>query len=397
MRGQGTPDDAGAAAAPMGDRSRPASEDAGSLPEWCAGVLEAIRDGLVIVDANWHLQYVNGAAESLLRMPREQVVGVLLWSLLPPERLGASLLEGLRGTMADGIERHLREVRPQGRAFRGRVFDLWIYPQPGGGIAILFEDVRERVQRESELARLATQAEEANRAKSRFFAAVSHELRTPLNAIVGYTHLLHSETYGELPGAARRAAERASLCAEHLADLIDDVLLMTTTELSRLPVVPALLDLAGFLREVTGPLRMQAEAKGLGFALVLEPGTPAVETDAARLRQLLLALVSNAIKFTVQGEVRVELRRARTAGAAVELDVVDTGPGIPKEDRERIFDAFEQLGDPSRTDSFTRGTGLGLTIARALAVLLQGELSVDENPDGGSVFRLRLPATPSAA
>src|SRR5690606_14860548 len=125
-------------------------------------------------------------------------------------------------------------------------------------ISIMFEDVSERVKRERELARLLVQANEANEAKSRFFAAISHELRTPLNAIVGYTHLLNTDTYGDVPEAARRAAERAGVCAEHLARLVDDVLLLTTAEIGKLPVIPEEISLPEFLPAVLEPHRHQA-------------------------------------------------------------------------------------------------------------------------------------------
>jgi signal transduction histidine kinase len=288
---------------------------------------------------------------------------------------------------------------------------VWTHPLPGGGISLLFEDVSDRLERERELARLAAEAEEASRAKSRFFAAVSHELRTPLNAIVGYTHLLGTGTYGGMPDGAERAAERAGVCAEHLARLVDDVLLLTTTELSRLPVSPRPVPLEALLPSVLTPLQHQAEAKGLAFSLDLPTEMPALETDPERLRQLLQALVSNAIKFTSRGAVHVAVRAVtawerpselRAAGRgrevpAVEISVSDTGPGIAPEDRERIFDAFEQLGDPARHDSMSRGTGLGLTIARQLARLLRGTLEVDGAPGEGSVFRLRIPRVFGAA
>src|SRR5690606_22396462 len=108
----------------------------------------------------------------------------------------------------------------------------------------------QRVRREEELAQLVVRANEANEAKGRFFAAISHELRTPLNAIVGYTHLLNTDTYGQLPESARRAAVRAGVCAEHLSRLVDDVLLLTTAEIGKLPVVPEEVVVRDFLPPV---------------------------------------------------------------------------------------------------------------------------------------------------
>jgi PAS domain S-box-containing protein len=368
------------------------------------GLLESIRDGFFAVDEQWNLVYLNPIAETLLRLSRDRALGTSLWPLLPREP--PEIAETLRATMQDGIQRHLRDVRPAGRVFRGRVFDLWVYPLAGGGISVLFEDVSERLQREKELARLAAEAQEANRAKARFFAAISHELRTPLNAIVGYTYLLSSQAYGAMPAGAQRAADRTTVCAEHLSRLVDDVLLMTTAEVGRLPVTPAPVSLGEFLPGVIEPLRHQAEAKGLRFGIRIAEDLPPIETDPQRLRQLLTALISNAVKFTSRGEVRLDVlprggpdhsddseeeSYSLFPDSHVELRVVDSGPGIAPEDRERIFDAFEQVGDPARSQSMYRGTGLGLTIARQLSNLLCGDLSVGEAPGGGSIFRLRLP------
>jgi PAS domain S-box-containing protein len=368
-------------------------------------LLEAMHDGYVAVDGAWRITYVNRAARRLLAFRIPAAVGEDLRALLPkdPPAIAATLREAMR----TGAPRRLSAVQPEGPAFRGRTLDVWTDPLPGGGLAILFADVTERHQRERALGRLAAEAEDASRAKSRFFAAVSHELRTPLNAIVGYTHLLQTETYGPVPPGAARAAERAAVCAEHLSRLVDDVLLMTTTELDRLPLVPRRVDPAAFLADALEPLRRQAVAKGLAFTLDLPADAPHPETDPDRLRQLVGALVSNAIKFTPRGSIRVSLReieldrppadvrpRGRRAAAparGLEIAVADTGPGIAPADRERIFDPFEQLGDDSRTDSMTRGTGLGLTIARQLARLLQGTLDVTGGPGGGAVFRLRIP------
>ena len=192
-----------------------------------------------------------------------------------------------------------------------------------------------------------------------------------------------------MPPEAERAAERSTLCAEHLARLVDDVLLLSTTEIDRLRVAPVRLAPADFLRTMLEPLRVQAEAKGLSFTIAASPELPVVESDPDRLRQVLQAVVGNAVKFTPRGGVSVE---AHAALGAVEFRIADTGPGIAADDRERIFQPFEQLCDPSRTDSLSRGTGLGLTIARQLAERLHGTLDVaDEARGGGAVFRLRVP------
>jgi signal transduction histidine kinase len=353
------------------------------------GLLDSIRHGCVAVDAQGRIAYANRAARGVLGARREARAGTEIWSVLPDEP--AVLRRTLTESLADGRPRRLQAVQVEAEPFRGRFFDVWTRPLTGGGASILFEDVTPRIERDKDLARYAAEAEEASRAKSRFFAAASHELRTPLHAIVGYTHLLATSTFGPMPAEAERAAERSGMCAEHLARLVDDVLLLSTTEIDRLRIAPVRLAPADFLHTTLEPLRVQAEAKGLRFTIAAADGLPELESDPERLRQVLQAVVGNAVKFTPRGSVVVE---ARAAGEphAMEFRVADTGPGIPADERERIFEPFEQLCDPSRTDSPNRGTGLGLTIARQLTTRLHGTLEVeDDAPDAGTVFRLRVP------
>jgi PAS domain S-box-containing protein len=359
-------------------------------------LLESIRDGFIAVDREWKIVYVNRSAEVLVSLRRDRAVGLELWGIFPSEP--AYLGEAIRATMADREPRHLRALYPVGRVFRGRCFDVSIHPLPDGGVSMLFEDVTERIAREVELARLAAEAEEASRAKSRFFAAASHELRTPLNAIVGYTHLLATHTYGDVPAGAARASERASVCAEHLARLVDDVLLLTTLEIDRLPIFNSPVVLSAFLPAMLPHLQQQAEAKRLAFEVDVADDVPPVETDPERVRQVVTSLVGNAIKFTSRGTVRIAVREVE--GGWMEIAVSDTGPGVPEGERERIFSPFEQLGEEARTDSLNRGTGLGLTIARQLARRLGGDILVrdglpyggEADADGtGAEFVLRLP------
>ena len=356
------------------------------LAERYSRLLASMRDGFLAVDTDWRVVYLNPAAEALLRIRMHKAVGASLLDHLPDDP--PELQHALRHTMDDGLPRGLHAVRPGVEWLQGRCFDLSVDPLAGGGISLLFQDVTERQEREMELARLAGEAEEASRAKSRFFAAVSHELRTPLHAIVGYTHLLSTDSYGDIPAPASRAAERANVCAEHLARLIDDVLLLTTAEIDQLQLYPARVALPEYAAEVLEPLRRQAEAKGLRFELDAPVELPPMYVDPERMRQVLYSLVTNAIKFTPRGHVRVQVRED---GPGVEVRVEDSGPGIADADRARVFEVFEQVCDDARTDSVNRGTGLGLAIARSLTDRLGGSLRLDQPEDGGSVFVLWLP------
>ncbi len=241
-------------------------------------------------------------------------------------------------------------------------------------------------------------AEAANQAKTRYVAGMTHELRTPLNSILGYAQILRKAGLTESTRqGALRTIERSG---EHLMGLIDGLLDLARIEAGRLRLDPSPLPLHEFLDDVVRMVAPQAQAKGLAFELKTLGRMPTwVQADAKRLRQILLNLLSNAIRFTDHGEVtlRVDARRE-----VLRFEVVDTGIGIAPQDLDRIFLPFER-GSAGRRNS-TPGTGLGLTITHLLTELMGGELSVQSVQGQGSVFSARLylreiaaPAAPHGA
>ena len=232
------------------------------------------------------------------------------------------------------------------------------------------------------------QIAEANRAKSRFLANVSHELRTPLNAIVGYNALALDGMYGDLPQPLRASHQRVQAAADHLLSLVNDVLDLSKIEVGRMDLELESVDLDSVLDSVATVLEPAAEAKGLRVDVVVARDLPKVETDPRHLRQILLNLVANAIKFTERGSVTVVAKRDRDK---VAISVEDTGIGIAESDLSRIFEEFEQVRPSGRGDSMQRGTGLGLAIARKLARLLGGDVSVISQVGKGSCFTVVLP------
>ncbi|HEX7242171.1 MAG TPA: ATP-binding protein [Longimicrobiaceae bacterium] len=249
--------------------------------------------------------------------------------------------------------------------------------------ALLHAETREQAHvLEEQAARL----ERAMSDRSRFFASMSHELRTPINAILGYGQLLSDGVYGELEERQRGAAERLVNSARHLLELVNDVLDISKLEAGKLEVSPEPVDLALLLRDVATTVELQAREKGLDL-VVDAPAGPPVTTDPARVRQIVLNLLSNAVKFTDAGRVRTTL--AQSDGWST-VAVEDTGPGIAPEDRERVFDEFEQTA----ASTSRGGTGLGLAISRRLAALLGGTLTLSSRVGEGSVFTLRIPPRP---
>jgi signal transduction histidine kinase/FixJ family two-component response regulator len=236
------------------------------------------------------------------------------------------------------------------------------------------------------LAKARDQAEEANRAKSRFLTGMTYELRTPLHGILGHAELLSLDG-GLNPTQSERVA--AMLAAgEHLLGMINAVLDLSQIEADRLELHPVEIELSDFARACLNLVRPAAAAKGL--ALILTAAAPLRSfADPTRLRQIVINLLGNAIKFTPSGVIEVRLGPTEDE-LSVRLEVADTGPGIRPEHRDKLFQTFERLN--AKAVSAIEGTGLGLAIAARLAQLMGGRLGYADNPGGGSVFWLELPA-----
>ena len=238
----------------------------------------------------------------------------------------------------------------------------------------------------------AQQIAEANRAKSRFLANVSHELRTPLNAIVGYNSLARDGVYGELDTPLRGVHDRIAAAADHLLGLVNDVLDLSKIEVGRMAVDPQPVNIGALVDAVATVIEPMASAKRLHVDVVVARDVPDLLTDPGHVRQILLNLVGNAVKFTERGTITIVARRQDPdLGEGVVVIVEDTGIGIASQDHERIFQEFEQVRPSGRGDSLERGTGLGLAIARKLARLLGGDVQVRSAPGAGSRFILVLP------
>ena len=242
-------------------------------------------------------------------------------------------------------------------------------------------------ERTSSLLEEKERTEEANRAKSRFLANVTHDLRTPLNAIIGYSDLLRDQAeergladFTEDLGRIRRAAE-------HQLALVNDVLDLAKVEAGRLDVTAEDVDVGRFLSDVLATVGPMVRKNGNRLEAEGLDGAGTLRTDATRLRQILLNLLSNAARHTRDGVVRVAVSREE---GDVVFRVHDTGAGIPPEKIGVLFQAFSQAHD----DGTAGGTGLGLAISRQLALLLGGDVAVESEPGRGSTFTLRIPAGP---
>jgi len=265
--------------------------------------------------------------------------------------------------------------------------------------------------RSTELERLSIELLRANRVKSEFLANVSHELRTPLNAIVGFVELLRDGVYGELNNRQAGPVERIASSANHLRQLVDQILDLAKMAAGRLDVQWEVIELKAFVVDLTSEIEALLAERGLTLSISVSASLPRVRTDPMHLRQIVLNLLGNALKFTPSGGIAIRARLVDLANETevegvltsaltapqgvtwIALEVADTGVGIARSDQERIFEEFEQVNAGPRTDSMQRGTGLGLPISRRLARLLGGELTVVSDSGKGSTFTVWLPMT----
>ena len=293
---------------------------------------------------------------------------------------------------------------------------------------------RRAAERTAELERLSSELILANRAKNEFLANVSHELRTPLTAIVGFAELLREGVYGELPPRQVSPVQRIEASANHLRHLVDQILDLAKIAAGRLEVHTETLDLRPFVTDVANEVEALVGERALNISLGIPAELPRVRTDPTHLRQILLNLMGNAVKYTpppgiiaVRGrfvdpsgklppipgppkEVSTELEShsgpgakfppllppaarvpPRSEGLWVAVHVTDTGIGIAEADQERVFEEFEQVNAGPRGDSMNRGTGLGLPISRRLARLIGGDVTLESELGKGSTFTLWLP------
>jgi len=312
----------------------------------------------------------------------EDVAGRTLADVLPPDAVVAATRAMRLAAETNEVQRFtLRLPGPGGvREFEARVAAM-----KTGDVMWVMRDVTDARRAEAELVAAREAALEASRLKTQFLANISHEIRTPLNGILGVTQLLRTMT---LPHEAEEYLDLLQGSGESLVTIVDDVLDLSKIEANRLELDSEPFDFVHLVTTAARTFEPLARKKGLELRIELGEGLEGpARGDPTRIRQIVTNLVSNAVKFTDAGQVRVSAQR--TDRAVVRLAVSDTGPGVPAEEQERIFDAFAQ----ARAHASRRhgGTGLGLTITRRLARLMGGDVRVTSTPGQGSTFEVTLP------
>jgi PAS domain S-box-containing protein len=368
------------------------------------GTFENAAVGIGHADGTGRWLRVNEKFCAIVGYPREELLQKTYQDITHPVDLAAGLESFtalMRGELASySLEK--RYIRKDGSPVWVELFislQRDAAGQPAYAIAMI-QDISERKRLDAELRQAKEAAEAANRAKDEFLANVSHEIRTPMNAILGMTELALDTPLTEDQRQCLRTVKSA---ADNLLIIINDLLDFAKIEAGKLELAPAGFSLRAAIGETLRALAVRAHKKGLELIYQVQPDVPdRLIGDAGRLRQILLNLVGNAIKFTDAGEVAVMVRALEDRGQGTEdsavgssvfgplssvtlhFEVRDTGIGIPLDHQERIFRAFEQE-DTSTTRKYS-GTGLGLTIASRLVALMGGEVTVDSEPSRGSTF-----------
>jgi signal transduction histidine kinase/CheY-like chemotaxis protein len=345
-----------------------------------ARILDAVGDLVIGRDADGRIVFVNAAFRRALGGEAADWVG--RWFVLPCQETGAALgprrrFDAVLDTVAGPASFEWEET-----------------PLADGGSVLVGRDVSAARAGEAALEGAAAAAEARAKAKEELFAAVTHELRTPLSGVLGLAQLLDKTA---LSAEQRDYVAAIEESGRHLLGLVEDMLDAAKLAAGDASLAPHDVDPRALVESVAGLIAPRARAKGLEVAVVIDPTVPRrVVADAGRLRQVLLNLAGNAVKFTETGGVALVLaaERVEAAEATLRFEVRDTGPGVGEADRARIFDAYVQ-GDQSAARK-AEGAGLGLSIARAIVEAMKGEIGLDSAPGDGSRFFVRA-AFPVAA
>jgi PAS domain S-box-containing protein len=346
---------------------------------------ELSLDLLCIAGADGYFRQLNPAWETTLGHSIEELLSKPFIDFVHPddrERTSAEAARLAEGELTVSFE---NRYRCKDGSFK---WLLWT-AAPGerhDRIFAVARDITDRKRAERELEQAKVAAEAANRAKSEFLATMSHELRTPLNSVIGFARVLLRDEDGRLSAVARDHLQRILHNGKHLLELINSVLDLSRVEAGGIELERSAVDLRELVEGTVAQLRGQAEAKGLALDVRLPARIAPLETDEVRLRQVLINLLGNALKFTDEGGVTVSLSVAPRTYAPLRLDVRDTGIGVPRERLDWIFGAFRQID--SGSSRRYEGTGLGLSISSSLAELLGYRLEADSEVGKGSTFSI---------
>jgi len=357
-------------------------------------LVSGVKDyAIFMLDPDGRVATWNSGAERFKGYQENEIIGQPFSRFYTPEdNARMKPAEELRVAAAEGrVEDEGWRVRKDGSRFWADVVITALRDSQGKllGFSKITRDITERKQTQEALVKAKEEAERSNKFKDQFLSTMSHELRTPLNAVLGFSDLLTEERYGPLNERQQRYVTHIHTGGKHLLRLINDILDLSKIEAGRLQLAIESVPVDASFAEVTDTLRPLADKKSQSLTV---HGTSdlSVRADSTRFKQILMNLLGNAIKFAPERGT-IDLA-AQQLGDVVRVEVRDSGPGIPLEEQQRIFEAFHRL---RQSEKGVEGTGLGLAITRRLVELHGGQLNLESKPASGSCFYFTLPAVPT--
>jgi two-component system, OmpR family, phosphate regulon sensor histidine kinase PhoR len=367
----------------MNRRNHQLAQEVAAEKDKAEAIVHSISDGILVIDSNDRISLVNAACLNILGRSERELLGTRILDAFEVKEL---------------IRLHIDAAEHTDRVVSDEI--LWPHPtNPNAQLYIVAVAKTLRDKNGSPLGvvtvlRDVTREKEISALKANFLATVSHELRTPLTSIISTFELLMQNSLGELTVDQREFIETSKEQGKILSDLIDNLIDLSSLEANQIELTFAPLDMGNLALEIAEFAKKSADAKGLQFALHLQPDLPPIIGDRVKLERMLKALISNAVKFTKDGGVKVAIRLKMHGNPPQEwvlISIRDTGIGIAQEDFGRIFDKFYQV-DNSTTREF-RGSGIGLSVCKAIVEAHHGHIWVESEVRQGATFHVLLPLT----
>jgi len=361
-------------------------------------VIDSIGSGLLLLDRDHVIRLANPAIGTLLSIDPESLVGRPVEHALPADNLGLKIHELLLEDKSVSADIPIAESQTgRWQVVKATVSEIRGESGIGVGSLCILQDVTESRRNRSDLEALVTRrtneletmrdrALEANQAKSVFLASMSHELRTPLNAIIGYSEMLSEDFETLSKDVVLKDLERIRASARHLLDLINNILDLSKIEAGKMEVNKEPIDIDVLIQDISGTVKPLMEKNGNRFRVHRENNVNTIETDPMKLKQILLNLLSNAAKFTNEGDV--ELFVSRDSRGHLQFRVKDSGIGISSDEMDKLFSDYHQAS-ASITANYG-GTGLGLAIVQRFVELIGGSINATSHPEHGSEFIVNM-------